>query len=131
MTRDIESALFSRNVASDECHGNVDVEEHSALETVNVVVPLDSAVIAAGLIGERQLLNEAVLRQEVERSVDRPIGDSWVPSTHSLKNLAGSEMSFRDPNFIQNFGPLDRVFEAGSSPRSHQLAAKLNENESY
>jgi hypothetical protein len=100
VTCDIESTLLGRHVASDECDWYVDVEQYSALQAVHVVVPIDSAVIATGLIGERQFLNEAVLCQEMERSVDRAIGDPRVASPHTLENFSGSEMPFRRPDFI-------------------------------
>jgi hypothetical protein len=131
VTRDIESALLGRDVTSDESHRDIDVKQHPALKTVHMVVSIDSAVIAAGLICKRQLLNESMLCQEMERAVDRAVGDPRVTPPHTLEDFSSGEMSFRRPDLVQDLGPLRRVLVSGSNHRSHQIVADLNENESY
>jgi hypothetical protein len=110
----VESALFGRDMARNERNRHVHVEQHAALQTMHMVVPVDATVIATRLISERQLLDETVLSQEMKCSVDRAIGDPRVMTPDPFEDLAGRQMSLRRTNFEQNFGPLRRVFEPGS-----------------
>jgi len=65
VTVDIESALLRRDVQCHKGDWDVDVEEHSTLQAVHVVVPFDTPVIPACLIREGQLLDQPVLREQV------------------------------------------------------------------
>jgi hypothetical protein len=72
---------------------DVDVEEHSTLQAVHVVVPFDTPVIPARLVSERQLLDQPVLRQQVQRAVDRAIGDAGIAPSYALENFASGQMT--------------------------------------
>ena len=115
VTRDIKSALLGRDVASDESDRNVDVEQHPTLQAMHVIVSIDPAVIATSLIGERQLLNQAVFCEEMQRAVDRSVSDPRFTPPHTLEYFAGSEMTIGRPDFVQDFDPLRRVLESGSN----------------
>jgi hypothetical protein len=112
VTADVESALFRRDVECHEGDGNVDVEEHAALQTVHVVVPLDAPIVAAGLVGERQLLDQSVFRQQVQRAIDRAIGDARVTPPHALKDLARGQVALRATHLVEDFRPLRCVSES-------------------
>jgi hypothetical protein len=131
VARNVESALLARNVTSDERYRYIDVKQHTALQAVHVVVPIDPTVVATGLVGERQFLNQPMLSQEMQRSIDRAIGNPRVTPPHPLEDFAGREMSIRRPNLVQDLDSLRRIFESGSNQRGHQNTTNLNENESY
>jgi hypothetical protein len=59
---------------------------------VDVIMPVDSPVIAARLVGERQLLNETVRGQQVERSIHRAVANAGVTPAYTLENLARGQM---------------------------------------
>ena len=46
--------------------GHVDVEQHAALQTMHMVVSVDATVVTTRLIRERQLLDKAMLSQEMQ-----------------------------------------------------------------
>jgi hypothetical protein len=112
VTADVESALLRRDV---ECHQgdwNVDVEEHSAFQAVHVVVPFDTPVIPTCLIGESQLLDQPVFREQVQRAVDRAVSDARVSPPHALENLARRQVALRPAYLIEHFRPLCCVSES-------------------
>ena len=106
VTGDVESALLRGDVARDQGHRDVDVEQHAALQAVHVVVPLDAPVVAAGLVGERQLLDQAVLRQQVQRAIDRAVGDARIAPPHALEDLARGQVALRPAHLVEHFRPL-------------------------
>ena len=109
---DVESALLGRDVERHQGDRNVDVEEHSALQTVHVIVPFDTTVVPACLIRERQLLDQPMLGEQVKRPVDGAISNPRVAPTHALENLARCEMALRPAHLIEHFRPLRCVSES-------------------
>lgn len=65
MAIDVETALFRRHVQCHQGNRDVDVEKDAALQAMHVIVPFDTPVVPACLIRERQLLDQAVLREQV------------------------------------------------------------------
>ena len=106
MTVDVESALLRGNMERHQCDRNVDVEEHSTLEAMHMVMPFDTPVVPACLIGEGQLLDQPVFRQQVQCAVDRAIGDARVAPSHALEDLARGQVALRLAHLIQHFCPL-------------------------
>jgi hypothetical protein len=109
---DVESALLGRDV---ECHQgdrDVDVKEHSALQAVHMVMPFDTPVVPACLVGEGQLLDQPVLGQQMQRAVDRAVGDAWVATPHTLENLARGQVALRETHLIEHFRPLRCISES-------------------
>jgi hypothetical protein len=109
---DVESALFRRDMERHQGDGNVDVEEHPALQTVHVVVPFDAPVVPTGLVGERQLLDQPVLGEQVQRAVDRAVGDARVAPPDALKNFARRQVALRPAHFFEYFRPLRCISES-------------------
>ncbi len=93
VTADVESALFRRDMKRHQGDRDVDVEEHSALQAMHVVVPFDTPVVPACLVRERQFLDQPVLREQVERPVDRAIRDAGIAPSHALENLARGQVA--------------------------------------
>jgi hypothetical protein len=114
---DVEPALLRRNVKRHQGDRNVDIEEHPALQAVHMIVPFDTPVVAACLIGERQFLDQSVLGEEVQRPVDRAVRDAGVAPSYALENLASGQVALRLPHLIENFSALRCISE--SLPRHH------------
>jgi hypothetical protein len=112
VTADVESTLFRRNVQCHQGDRDVDVEEHSAFQAMHVIVPFDTRVVPACLIGERQFLEQPVLRQQVQRPIDRAIGDARVAASHALENLAGGQVALRPTHLVEHFRPLGCISES-------------------
>ena len=112
VTVDIESALLCRDVQCHKGDRDVHVEEYSAFQAVHVVVPFDTPVIAAGLIGEGQLLDQPVLRQQVQRAIDRAVRDARVAPPHALEDLARGQVALRAAHLIEHFRPLRCISES-------------------
>jgi hypothetical protein len=106
MTGDIKSTLFRCHVARDQRNRDINVEKDSALQAVNVIVPLDAGVIAAGLISKRQLLNQAMLGQEMQCAIDRAIANAWILTAHALEDLTRGQMRLSVTNHIEDRCPL-------------------------
>jgi len=60
---------------------------------VHVVVPFDTPVVPARLVGEGQLLDLAVLDKQMQGAIDGAVGDGWVPAAHALEDLAGGQVA--------------------------------------
>jgi hypothetical protein len=108
----VESTLLRRDVAGDERYRHVDVEQDAALQAVHVIVSFNPAVVAAGLVGERQLLDQPVLSQQMERAIDRSVADVWVAAPHTLKDLSGGQMRLRLADLLEDRRALRRVLES-------------------
>ena len=91
--------------------GHIDVEQHPTCLTMHVVMPFNPPVIPAGLVGESQLLDQAVLRKQVQRAVDRAVPDMRVVTADTLEDLSGCEMRLRPANHLQHCGTLSCVPE--------------------
>ena len=59
---------------------------------MHVVVALHSLVEPACLVGERQFLDQAMFGEQVQRAVNRAVGDRGIPPTHPLEDLAGGQV---------------------------------------
>jgi hypothetical protein len=98
-----------------KCHESdrdVDVEEHPAFQTVHVIVPFHTAVVPACLVGKRQLLDHPVLREQVQRAVDRAVSDTRITPTDALKDLARRQVTLRPPHLIKHFRALRCIPES-------------------
>ena len=126
VTVDVESALFRRDVQRHQGNRDVDVEEHPTLQAVHVIVPFDSPVVSACLVRERQLLDQPVLREEVQRPVNRAVADTWIASSHALEDLAGGQVALRPAHDLEDLSPLCCVTE--SLPR-HRITKCNNESQ--
>ena len=126
VTVDVESALFRRHVQRHQGNRDIYVEEHSTLQAVHVIVPFDSPVIPACLVRERQLLDQPVLREEVQRPVNRAVADAWVASSHTFEDLAGGQVALRSAHYLEDLSPLCCVSK--SLPR-HRITKCDNESQ--
>jgi predicted HTH domain antitoxin len=109
MTGDVKSALLRRHMPRDQRHRHVDVEQHSTAQAMHVVVPLHAAVVPARLIGKRQLLDQSVLGQQMQRPVYRPIRDPRIAPPHPLEDLTRRQVPLRTPDLLQHLRPLGCV----------------------
>jgi hypothetical protein len=126
VTADVESGLFRRNVECHEGDRNVDVEEHPALQAVHVVVPFDAPIVPAGLIGERQFLDQPVFREKMQRAIDRAVGNARITPPHALKDLARGQVALRPADLVEHFRPLRCV---SKSLARHRTAKRDNESQ--
>ncbi len=126
VTADVESALLRRHVQRHQGDRDVDVEEHSALQAVHVIVPFDTPVVPACLIRERQLLDQPVLREQVQRPVDRAVGDAGIAPPHALEDLARGQVALRPAHLVEHFRPLRCVSE---SLPGHRTTKRDNESQ--
>jgi hypothetical protein len=72
---------------------HVDIDQLATTGAVDMIVALAPAVISAGLIGEREFLDEAMLCQEMQRAIDGAIADMRIAAAHPLENLSGGEVA--------------------------------------
>jgi hypothetical protein len=126
VTIDVESALFCRHVKRHQGDRDIDIEQHPTLKAVHVIVPFNSPVVPACLVRERQLLDQPVLREEVQRPVNRAVADARVASSHALEDLAGGQVALRPAHYLKDLSPLCCVSE--SLPR-HHITKRDNESQ--
>jgi hypothetical protein len=112
VTVDVESALFRRDVQRHEGDRDVDVEEHAAFQAMDVVVPFDTAIVSACLVGKRQFLDQPVFGEQVQRTIDRAVGDARIAPPNALENLASCQVALRPAYLIQHFRPLRCISES-------------------
>jgi len=93
VTGNREAALLFRNVPRDQRNRHININQQTTRFTKNVVVAISPGIISARLIRERQFLDHSVLGEQVQRSIDRAIGDPGVAPAHALENLAGSQVA--------------------------------------
>ena len=93
---------------------------------MHVIVPFDTAVIPACLVRERQLLDQPVLRKEMQSPVNCAIADAWIASTHALEDLAGGQMALRPTHYLEDLRPLCCVSE---SLAGHRVTRYDNESQ--
>ena len=111
MTLNIESALLRGHMHGHQRNGNVDIEQHAAGLAMHVIVPFHPPVVAAGLVGKRQFLDQPMFREQMERAIDRAVPDVWITTTDSLEDLPGGEMRRRLPDNLQHGRTLSCVLE--------------------
>jgi hypothetical protein len=134
MAADIESTLLGGHVTRDQRYRDVHVQQDPACQAVDVVVPIDTAVVPACLIRERQLLNETVLRKKVECPINRAVRDPGIPPAHALENLARGQVRIRSPDLLKDFRALRCVLESLSghcTTHSYMRMSLINLYESY
>src|SRR3954447_3916133 len=66
MAFDREAGALLSNMGGHERHRNFDIKNDAAIGAVDMVMALGPAVIAAGLIGERQFLDQAMFDQQMQ-----------------------------------------------------------------
>lgn len=93
MAGDRESGLLFGDMRCQQRNGNVNIHQHPAGGAMDMVVTLDALVETARLIGERQFLDQAVLRQKVKRSIDRAVSNRRVSPADAFEDLASGEVS--------------------------------------
>jgi len=125
MAIDVETALFRRHMQCHQGNRDVDVEEHAALQAMHVIVPFDTPVVPTCLIRERQLLDQPVLREQVQRPVDRAIGDAGIAPPYTLENLARRQVTLRLAHLVEHFRPLRCIAE---SLPGHCITKRDNES---
>ena len=76
---------------------------------MDVVVPLDPLVVAGRAVGERQLPDQAALGQQVQRAVDRPVGDLRVPLADQFEDLARGQVPVGAVHHVQDLRSLRGV----------------------
>lgn len=111
MAVDFEPALLRSHVHGHEGNGNVDIEQHAAGLAMHVVMPLDPAVVTAGLVSKGQFLDQPMLRKQVQRAVDRAVSDVRIPPADSLEDLTSGEVQLRLADCRQHRGALGCVLE--------------------
>lgn len=109
MAIDIEPALLRGHMHGHQGYRDIDIEQHAAGLAMHVVVSLHPAVVAAGLVRERQLLDQPMLREKVKRAVHRAVPDVWVTAADALENLPGGEVRLRLTDNVQDSGALGCV----------------------
>ncbi len=112
MAIDVETALFRRHVQCHQGNRDVDVEKDAALQAMHVVMPLDTPVVPAGLIREREFLDQPMLSEQMQRPIDRAVGDARVAPPHTLENLARGQVALRSAHLVEHFRPLGCVSES-------------------
>ncbi len=126
MTVDIETALLRRHVQRHQGDRDIDVEEHAALQAMHVIMPFDTSVVPAGLIRKRQLLNQPVLRQQMQGPVNRAVGDAGVAPSDALEDFARGQVALRPAHLFEHFRSLGCV---SKSLPGHSTAKYDNESQ--
>lgn len=90
MVQDFEAGSIARNMPGHQRFRNVDIDQQSAFNAMNVIVPFRTSVVSTCLIGKRQFLYQSVLGQNVQGTIDRPIRNLWLSPPYSVENFACS-----------------------------------------
>jgi hypothetical protein len=102
MTLNGEPGSLFGDVGGHEGHGDFDIEDDTTGGAMDVVVSLGAPVVPAGLIREREFLDQPMLDEEVQGAVDRAIADFGITLTDTLKDLGGSHVLLGRLHNIQN-----------------------------
>lgn len=95
-------------MGSHQGHGNFYIQNHAALGAVNMVVALCPSVVTAGLIRKRQLLDQTMFDEEVERSVDRAVADLRIAGTYALEDRGRRQVLLGTLDDFEDQGALSR-----------------------
>jgi hypothetical protein len=106
MADDREPALFLGDVPSHQGLGNFDIENDAARGAMDVIVTIGASVIPAGFIGEGELLDLAVLNEQVERAINRAVGDAGIATTDLLEHFTGGEVVLGVFDNVEHQSPL-------------------------
>jgi len=90
---DRKAALLFRDVPRDQRNRHIDVNQQTARFTRDVIVTIGPSIISARLIRKRQLLDHSVPGKQMQRSIDRAIGNPGVTLAHALENLACGQVT--------------------------------------
>ncbi len=119
VTGNRELGLLFRDVPRHQRHRHVDIDDDAAIGAVDVVVALDALVEPARLVGERQLLDQSMLGQQVERAVHGAVGNRWVLPPDTLENFARGQVTVVRRDFGLDDGALGCVPVAGAFLGNH------------
>lgn len=114
MARDREAALLFGDVPCDQRDWDIDIDQQPTPGALDVIVAVDAPVVATRLIGKGQLLNETTLGQQVERAIDRPVGDLGIPAADTLEDIARRQMAIGRLDRFKNGRPLRRIAVGGA-----------------
>jgi hypothetical protein len=84
------------------------IDEITATDAQGVIVSIDSTVESAGMVAERQLQDDAVIGEGVERVVDCAEGDTRQHGPHALEDIGGARMVVAGPHGIEDRLTLGR-----------------------
>jgi hypothetical protein len=118
VTIDVEPTLLRRDVQRHQGHRDIDVEEDSTLQAVHMVMPFDTPIVPACLVGEGQFLDQPMFRQQVQRAVDRAVGDARVAPAHALEDLARGQVALRLSHLVEHFCSLRCISKSLSGHRT-------------
>ena len=105
---------------------NIDIDQRPADRAVDVVVLVHPLVEATGLITEWELEDQPALGEQMQRPVDRAVGDTGVAPSHALEDLTRRQMALGLANLIEHFRPLRGVSE---SLPGHCITKRDNESQ--
>ena len=74
-----------------------------------MIVTIGTLVESARLVGESEFLNQLVLGQQVQRSVNGAISDRWVSLLHPFEDFSCGQVTVRRLNLLQDDGPLSGI----------------------
>jgi hypothetical protein len=92
MTLDGEPGSLFGDVSSHKGHWYFDIEDDATGSAMDVIVSLGASVVPAGLIREREFLDQAVLDKEVQRAIDRAVANPGITLTDALEDLGGGQV---------------------------------------
>jgi len=92
MTLNGEPGSLFGDVSSHKGHWNLDIEDDATGSAMDVIVSLGASVVPAGLIREREFLDQAVLDKEVQRAIDRAVANPGITLTDALEDLGGGQV---------------------------------------
>ena len=122
MTGDREPALLFGDVPRDQRHWHIDIEQQTAAFARHMVVAIGPGIVATGLIGEGELLDQTMLGEEMQRSINRAIGDPGIALAHALEDFASRQVAVSLLNNAANHFPLCGF----AKRRFHRSTALLN-----
>ncbi len=123
---DIKPTLFRRHVTCDQRHRNLNIQQSAAPEAMHVIVPFDATVVAARLVGEGELLDQAMFRQQMQRAVHGPVGYARIATSYAFEDLSGGQMLLRESHFLQHQRPLGRILELPSGRHSDASQMRIS-----
>jgi hypothetical protein len=97
------------DMAGDQCDRHLDIDEVTARRTEHMIVAISPTIISTCLISKRQFLDQPMLREEVQRAVDRAIGNFRISAANPFEDLASREMPIGCFDLCQNHRPLRRL----------------------
>jgi len=92
MTLNGEPGSLFGDVGGHKGHWNLDIEDDATGSAMDVIVSLGASVVPAGLIREREFLDQAVLDKEVQRAIDRAVANLGITLTDALEDLGGGQV---------------------------------------